>query len=59
MKDLLVKNYKTTIMAILLGIVIVSYSLGVIGTEELTVASSIIAGAGFMVSKDGDKTHSK
>lgn len=56
LKLYLSKNWKTTIAGAALGVVGILVSSGNITPDQAHVAALILAGLGFTVAKDGDKT---
>ncbi|MDR1019031.1 MAG: hypothetical protein LBM02_10075 [Lachnospiraceae bacterium] len=52
----LVKNWKTTISAIILLLLTYHYHIGAITSEQFELYSGILIALGFLFSKDADKT---
>jgi hypothetical protein len=50
------KSWKTTAAGLLIVVFIGLYLAKIIDGEQLSVAVSTLAGAGFIASKDGDKS---
>ena len=52
----LIKNWKTTVGGILIGIVAILAGADIISKEVAATIIAILTGLGFVVAKDGDKT---